>query len=117
MAQWIDPAPFEAAGFAATFHNEGGHLVLARDDLKIDCWPVRGGGHKWMAFLRVFETSPEAVLSAVNRGRLVMPIDYDSATCRSCDAPIWWGKSKRGKSIPLDADGGVHFLTCSARAA
>lgn len=51
-----------------------------------------------------------------------------SATCKSCGASIVWGKTKAGKSIPLDAEpiGGLlneetgevmklrqtHYATC-----
>jgi len=34
------------------------------------------------------------------------------ATCRSCDAPIAWCTTPRGKRAPIDRDGVSHFATC-----
>ena len=32
--------------------------------------------------------------------------------CVSCKAPIEWVITKAGKRMPVNADGGSHFMTC-----
>ena len=32
--------------------------------------------------------------------------------CRGCNALVLWARTPRGKSTPLDADGGPHWATC-----
>jgi len=35
------------------------------------------------------------------------------AACKSCGAPFHWGKTTKGKSIPIDTDlKAAHFSTC-----
>lgn len=41
-----------------------------------------------------------------------IPAGAKASRCRSCDAPIFWGKTDAGKAIPLDLGGTSHFLTC-----
>lgn len=35
--------------------------------------------------------------------------------CRACGASVTWGTSVHGRPQPLNADGTVHFATCSKR--
>jgi hypothetical protein len=37
------------------------------------------------------------------------------ATCRDCALPIDFVETRRGKLMPVDRDGTVHFSTCPAR--
>lgn len=39
------------------------------------------------------------------------PADHVSR-CRSCDAPIVWCVTPRGKRAPVNADGTSHFSNC-----
>lgn len=35
--------------------------------------------------------------------------------CRSCGRLIGWDRSKKGKPIPIDPNGQVHFISCPGR--
>jgi hypothetical protein len=35
--------------------------------------------------------------------------------CRYCKQLIGWDRSSKGKPIPVNPNGGVHFATCSSR--
>ena len=41
-----------------------------------------------------------------------IPKGTPQARCRSCEAPIWWVKTERGKNMPVNADGTSHFSSC-----
>jgi len=36
----------------------------------------------------------------------------NTATCRSCAAPVAWAMTPTGRRMPLDPDGKSHFATC-----
>lgn len=40
------------------------------------------------------------------------PEPHSGPKCRSCSAPITWGKTAKGRPVPLDLDGESHFTTC-----
>lgn len=40
-----------------------------------------------------------------------------TGTCRGCQAIVLWVKTAEGKNRPYNADGVLHFQTCSARPA
>ena len=35
--------------------------------------------------------------------------------CRDCGEQIGWDRSKKGRPIPINPDGRMHFLTCPAK--
>ncbi len=35
-----------------------------------------------------------------------------AASCRSCNAEIWWVKTRRDKNMPVNPDDSPHFETC-----
>lgn len=35
--------------------------------------------------------------------------------CRDCGELIGWDRSRKGKAVPINPDGRMHFLTCPAR--
>lgn len=54
-------------------------------------------------------------------GRVLDGVTIDETAfishCRSCGAPIWWGKTPAGKRNPFDVQGDArtavtHFSTC-----
>ena len=108
---------FEAVGFTIeNLENDGRPWhKLRRDDMVISCWPRRDGGATWMAFGRTFRVDADQLLSAIESGRIAMPADADEAKCRYCDARIWWSTTSKGKNVPLDANGEMHFSGCGGR--
>lgn len=46
----------------------------------------------------------------------VIPEGTRASACISCDATIYWVRTRAGKRMPLDADGTSHFATCPAAA-
>lgn len=36
----------------------------------------------------------------------------DTEKCRSCQAPIRWEKTEKGKYTPVNEDGTTHWATC-----
>ena len=55
------------------------------------------------------ETSKFGVLSPGRNGE-----PPRAATCRSCNATIWWVKTRRDKNMPVNPDDTSHFETCPA---
>ena len=54
-------------------------------------------------------------------GRVLAGVEIDAKAriehCRSCGAPVWWGRTAKGKACPLDVQSGErtavsHFSTC-----
>jgi hypothetical protein len=41
-----------------------------------------------------------------------IPPGTPAARCRSCEADVYWVKTKSGKNMPANADGTSHFSTC-----
>ena len=41
-----------------------------------------------------------------------IPTGTPKAQCRGCGALIYWIKTKKGKNMPVDADGQPHWATC-----
>lgn len=44
-----------------------------------------------------------------------VPTHKKASKCRSCQAEIWWVKSKKGKNVPVNADGICHYETCTEK--
>lgn len=48
--------------------------------------------------------------------RKVVTFEIPSGTaqksCRSCGAPMFWVKTRTGRSMPVNADGTSHFASC-----
>lgn len=41
-----------------------------------------------------------------------IPAGATSTPCRSCGAPVYWVTTRRGKKMPVNADGTSHFASC-----
>jgi len=37
------------------------------------------------------------------------------SNCRDCGEQIGWDRSKKGRPIPINPDGRMHFMTCPAK--
>ncbi len=44
-----------------------------------------------------------------------VPTHKKASKCRSCQAEIWWVKTKNGKNVPVDKTGICHFDTCTEK--
>ena len=44
-----------------------------------------------------------------------VPTHKKASKCRSCQAEIWWVKTKNGKNVPVNADGICHYETCTEK--
>ena len=44
-----------------------------------------------------------------------VPTHKKASKCRSCQAEIWWVKSKKGKNVPVNKDGVCHYETCTEK--
>ena len=43
-----------------------------------------------------------------------IPLDAKSSVCRDCKATIYWIRTVKGLSMPVNPDGVSHFATCPA---
>ena len=98
----------ERAGFAVSQHNGGKHWVLKGRGIRADYWP---SSNKFQVFGKVFQASVQDFISAATAGEYAKP-DKPAAHCSQCNAPIYWVKTRKGKWMPLDVDGGPHFAHC-----
>ncbi len=98
----------ERAGFAVSQHNGGKHWVLKGCGLRADYWPTVG---KFQVFGKVFQASVEDFIAAATVGRYTKP-DTPPSRYKRCNAPIYWVRTHKGKWMPLDVDGGSHFVHC-----
>ena len=101
-------AVFERAGFEVLAHTWY-HYQLKRPDALVDLRPSK---NKFMAFGRVFCSSPERVVEHFNAGRLTVPDDAKPVDCKYCGEQVFFIHTKRGKWLPVERDGANHVGRC-----